>query len=314
MLCFPGIFLLPMLVDRVCQLDQPGSVFGEFQHISRREKLDAVLRGIAKGPQQPRRHQGRNVMRLAIEHPTGLLRVEADGQLSKQRQKPMLIVFHTLHQSRPMPETEQTIFPKSFAAEERRTLAFRPPMEDLIKLVRTYRLTKGLAERLRLAEEIFRLIEPDLRLFVFSAVRPPAADDVFQEVLKAVAISLPKFEGNTPAQFWAWCYRIVRYKLADHYRGKRIEADRMTTMPPQEIRKLVDASTHAAPLSAADRHDLEYALNLLSSSKPECREYLWRHFVLGLDYAEIAEEENLSYDSARMRITRCLDEAKSLVA
>jgi hypothetical protein len=48
-------------------------------------------------------------------------------------------------------------------------------MEQVIKLVRTYRLTAGLAERLRLAEKIFRLIEPDLRFFVFSATRPPAA-------------------------------------------------------------------------------------------------------------------------------------------
>ena len=48
-------------------------------------------------------------------------------------------------------------------------------MDDLIKLVRTYRLAAGLAERIRLAEEIFRLIEPDLRFFVFSAfpLMPP---------------------------------------------------------------------------------------------------------------------------------------------
>lgn len=185
-------------------------------------------------------------------------------------------------------------------------------MDDLIKLVRTYRLTAGLAERLRLSEEIFRLIETDLRLFVFSSIRPPAADDVFQEVLKAVATSLSTFTGDTTAQFWAWCYRIVRFKLADYYRSKRIE--RMQPMPPEEIRELVEASAQTAPLSAADKHDLEYALNLLASSKPECRENLWRHFVLGLDYAEIAEEENLSYDSIRMRIARCLDEAKQLVA
>jgi hypothetical protein len=41
-------------------------------------------------------------------------------------------------------------------------------MNDLIKLVKTYRLTAGLAERIQLAEEISRLIEPDLRVFVFS--------------------------------------------------------------------------------------------------------------------------------------------------
>jgi len=184
--------------------------------------------------------------------------------------------------------------------------------DDLIKFVRTYRLTTGLAERLRLAEDIFRLIEPDLRLFVFGAVRPPAADDVFQEVLKAVATSLPKFSGDTTSQFWAWCYRIVRNKLNDHYRHQA--SDRMQPMPPEEMRELVEASAQSAPLSAADRHDLEYALNLLASSKPECREFLWKHFVLGLDYAEIDEEQKLSYDSARMRITRCLDEAKQLVA
>jgi len=135
---------------------------------------------------------------------------------------------------------------------------------------------------------------------------------VFQEVLKAVATSLNKFAGDTTAKFWAWSYRIARNKLGDHYRSQRIE--RMQPMPPEEILELVEASQKAAPLSPADKHDLEYALNLLTNSKPECREYLWNHFVLGLDYGEIAEAQNLSYDNARMRITRCLDEAKKLVA
>ena len=36
-------------------------------------------------------------------------------------------------------------------------------------------------------------------------------------------------------------------------------------------------------------------------------------FVLGLAYGEIAEDQNLSYDNVRMKIGRCLDEAKSLV-
>ena len=44
-------------------------------------------------------------------------------------------------------------------------------MDDVIKLVKTYRLTEGIAERLALADEIFRLMEPDLRFFVFAANR-----------------------------------------------------------------------------------------------------------------------------------------------
>ncbi len=34
-------------------------------------------------------------------------------------------------------------------------------MDDLIKLVRTYRLTTGLADRLALAEQVFTVILPD---------------------------------------------------------------------------------------------------------------------------------------------------------
>lgn len=147
---------------------------------------------------------------------------------------------------------------------------------------------------------------------MFSAIRPPAADDVLQEVLKAVATALAKFAGDTTATFWARCYGIARNKLNDHYR--RQAADRMQPMPPEELWQLVEASAQTAPLSAADKHDLEYAMQLLTASKPECREYLWKRYVFGLDYAEIAEEKNLSYDNIRMRIGRCLEEAKALVA
>jgi RNA polymerase sigma factor (sigma-70 family) len=185
-------------------------------------------------------------------------------------------------------------------------------MDDLIKLVRTYRLTAGLAERLNLAEAIFRQIEPDLRLFVFSSVAPQTAEDVFQEVLKAVATGMGKFEGSTAKEFWGWCYRIARNKLNDHYRSKA--AERAQPIPPEELWQLVDASAHDAPLSPADRLDLEYAMKLLTASKPECYDFLWKHFVFGLAYGEIAEELKLNYDNVRMKIGRCLEEAQSLMS
>jgi hypothetical protein len=52
----------------------------------------------------------------------------------------------------------------------------------------------------------------------------------------------------------------------------------------------------------AVRHDLENAMKLLTSSKPECYDFLWKHFVFGLDYGAIAEERNMSYDNVRMKI------------
>jgi RNA polymerase sigma factor (sigma-70 family) len=185
-------------------------------------------------------------------------------------------------------------------------------MDDLIKLVRTYRLTAGLAERIRLAEEIFRRVEPDLRLFVFSSISPDAAQDALQEVLKAIAISLKKFQGDTVKEFWAWCYRIARNKLNDQFRKQY--ADRMQPVPPEELWQMVELSAQDAPISPAVRHDLEYAMKLLTAAKPGCNELLWRHYVIGLDYSDLAEETNVSYDSVRMKIGRCLEEARSLVA
>ncbi|MGP8201158.1 MAG: RNA polymerase sigma factor [Limisphaerales bacterium] len=185
-------------------------------------------------------------------------------------------------------------------------------MEQVIKLVRTYRLASGLAERLRLADGIIRLIAPDLRGFVFSALVPQVAEDVSQEVLISIADSLKAFKGNSNGEFWEWCYMITRRRIYDHLRKKK--NDRLQPMPHEELLDLVDASAQVAPLTAADRHDLEYALKLLDSSKPECRDYLWNHYVTGFDYGEIAEEQNLNYDNVRMKIGRCLEEAKSLVS
>lgn len=186
-------------------------------------------------------------------------------------------------------------------------------MDNLIKLVRTCRVTSGLAERLRLAEEIFRQVEPDMRFFIFGAIQPPSAEDVLQETLKSISVSLPKFAGSTEKEFWKWCYRIARNRLGDHFRAKKA-SERLQIMPTEEIWQMVEASTEVTPLETGERLDLEYAMNLLTASKPECRDYLWNHFVIGLDYAEIAEENDMNYDAARMKVGRCLDEIRSLVA
>jgi len=106
-------------------------------------------------------------------------------------------------------------------------------MDQIIKLVKTYRLTPALDQRLRLAEEIFQQIEPQLRFFVFGSLAHPAAQDVLQETLKAVTVSLTKFAGSSTQEFWAWCYRIARNKVNDHLRKQA--ADRLQPMPPEEL-------------------------------------------------------------------------------
>lgn len=185
-------------------------------------------------------------------------------------------------------------------------------MDAIIKLARTYRLTPGLADRLQLGDELFRLIEPKLRLFVFSSLAATAAEDALQETLKGIVIGLPSFNGQTTPEFWAWAYRIARNKITDHIR--KTSADRATPMPPEEMWRLVDASAQDYSLSPADRLDLEDAMKLLIEAKPECYELLWHHFVLGFTYGEIAEAKSLEYDTARIRVGRCLGEAQAIVA
>jgi RNA polymerase sigma factor (sigma-70 family) len=185
-------------------------------------------------------------------------------------------------------------------------------MDEVIKLVKTYRLTSALDQRLRLAEEIFRQVEPQLRFFVFHTLTHPAGEDVLQETLKAATVGLTKFKGDLDKEFWGWCYGIARNKVKDHLR--KTAADRLQPMEPEELWQLVETSAQNSPLSPEDRMDLQHALKILAEAKPECSEFLWRHFVLGLDYSELAEERQMSYDNVRMKIGRCLDEAQALMA
>ena len=96
---FAGVLFLPVLANGVGDFDQPSAVFGRFQNVRRAKILGGILRRIAERLEQPRRDQRGNVMRLAVQHPARLLRREAGGQLSQERQETVLIVFHTQHQS-----------------------------------------------------------------------------------------------------------------------------------------------------------------------------------------------------------------------
>jgi DNA-directed RNA polymerase specialized sigma24 family protein len=184
-------------------------------------------------------------------------------------------------------------------------------MDDLIKLVRTYRLTAGLTDRERLADDIFSQIEPAMRLFVNGKIRPQFADDVLQEVLKAIVISLPQFTGDDVLK---WCRGIARHKIHDQYQANAKASERFQALPPEEIWDYMNASAQDMPFATGERLDLDYAMKLLAESKPECVEYLLKHFVSDLDHDEIAAEENIKENAMRMRIERCLETVRELVA
>ena len=106
----PGILALPVLIDGVRHLYQPRAVLKKFQYIRRAEKLAAVLGRIAQRLEQAGRHQRRNVVRLAVEHPPRLFRRQAGGQLAQERQKPMLVFFH--YSRKAVPPSNTSVAPK----------------------------------------------------------------------------------------------------------------------------------------------------------------------------------------------------------
>ena len=71
---------------------------------------------------------------------------------------------------------------------------------------------------------ILEEIERDIRPFVASKITYPDGDDVIQQILLAVWISLAKFvetsSGLSTAQRNAWLLRIVNNKVADYFRIK----------------------------------------------------------------------------------------------
>lgn len=90
----PTVLPLPMLANGVADLDQPGAVLGNFQKVSRGKILGTIGRRVAQRLEQPGMNQRRYVVRLAVQHPACLLRRQADGQLSHDRQEPKLFFFH----------------------------------------------------------------------------------------------------------------------------------------------------------------------------------------------------------------------------
>src|ERR1035437_5651366 len=92
---FGGIFVLPVLIQRIRDFCQPRPIFDLFQQFRRRKILDAMRWWIAQRLEQTRSHQDRHIMRLAVNDPRRLLRRQAGWQLVQQPQKLMLLLSHS---------------------------------------------------------------------------------------------------------------------------------------------------------------------------------------------------------------------------
>ena len=166
--------------------------------------------------------------------------------------------------------------------------------------------------RIELASKILTEINRELSIFILGLIAPDFQGDVIRESEMAIFTSLKTFKGNTRKQFLAWCRTIVRRKASDMRRKQSLlEID---PLPVEDFLEFILIPGKESLVFPADMQlDVEYAMNLLGKSRPDCRELLWSHYVMGLDYEELAQELNLKYDGVRMRIMRCLRTARGLL-
>ncbi len=184
-------------------------------------------------------------------------------------------------------------------------------MESLVKLAREYREAEDLETRTTIAEAIVCAVAPQLFPYLVQRVGQQAAEDVCQEATMAIVRNLRQFRGDQDKQFWKWCYHVARNKSADHLRRRSREP--LTPIDPEVLWATVEASGQEEPISAGERLDLEYAMELLQKSKPTCYDLLWKHFILGWGYQEIALEQGATYDAVRVAVARCLKTVVSMM-
>lgn len=186
-------------------------------------------------------------------------------------------------------------------------------MDSLIQLVRDYCAATDLETRLARAETIVRTVGPKLRthLRIMCPAQPEVAGEAFAEALVYIAKNLHMFRGEHDGAFWSWCYHVTRTSALQRLRKRK--GDRLQPMPPEEMQRHVEASAQVEALSPGIRLDLEYAMSLLQKAQPPCCDYLWKRYIMGWDYSDLAREYGLSDDAAKMRVRRCLEAAQGLL-
>ncbi len=162
------------------------------------------------------------------------------------------------------------------------------------------------------SERLYVCLAPDLRAFIYGRIHANDAADVFQEAMKGIFGGICKFQGGSEKSLLAWCYRIARNKINDHLR-KHISR-RLEPIPDEEIEKYVEESGKTQPLSEKDKLDCEYAMKLLKKADPECHEYLWNRYMADMEYWDMGTMYEVNSDAMRMRITRCLETARTLLS
>jgi RNA polymerase sigma factor (sigma-70 family) len=192
-------------------------------------------------------------------------------------------------------------------------------MDTLIDLVKRFQRSSDPVEKLALADELVVRLSPDLHLYITLRSQTQngslEVDDILQEALLGITLGLKKFAGDNDSQFFGFCYDICRKRIVDALRRHgRIHAHEFSG---DELWAKILAVENKLKLTPEQRDKLRDAMNLLEEVRPPCVTYLVAHYLDGLTFKEMQEEEEFGFPSeaaAYMATRRCLELARELVA
>jgi DNA-directed RNA polymerase specialized sigma24 family protein len=165
-------------------------------------------------------------------------------------------------------------------------------------------------ERLRLGVEILLIIGPRLQRYLF-AFCPDGWEDVFKATEVAIFKGLDGFNTMNEKAFRSWYFTIC-INLRN-MRIRKLCSERKMLIKEEEYWKVVVAGELKAGLSAGDKLDVEYFMELLDKLKPGCFALIFKRFALQLEFKTIANDYGISEWTATKRTARCLEFARSLV-
>jgi len=153
-------------------------------------------------------------------------------------------------------------------------------------------------------------IYPVIQAFIICRLGWQIGEDVTHEAVGAILAGLPKIKAKTKRNFRAFCFRVARNKIFDALRSKY--GSRAEALDPLELAKAVEAGMADADEASSLYSDLALLNAVLLASKSTCREVLVAHFIEDLEHEVIASFYGTSKDAIRMKINRCLKEAKRI--
>lgn len=153
-------------------------------------------------------------------------------------------------------------------------------------------------------------IYPVIAAFIIYRLGWQIGEDVTHEAITAILAKLPRIRANSIRKFRAFCFRVARNKINDALRSKY--GNRAEALDPLEIVRAIEAG-----MDPADKLSNAYAKNellsaILTASKSTCRQVLVEHFIADLEPEVLASFYGTSRDAIRMKIKRCLEDARRI--